>query len=153
VVFVDESAELVSADSLVEGRRVGGVGRFGSEQRERSIWVFAVVVGCVGAQDVFEVAAEDQEPVETLGADSADEALGMGVGLWRARIGVWITSIPSLRKTSSKAALNLLSRSWIRNRVRSKTPVKTRLRACCVTQAPVGWWCSQRGGRDGCQAR
>jgi hypothetical protein len=34
-----------------------------------------------------------------------------------------MTLIPSLRKTSSKAALSLLSRSWIRNRVRSKTPL------------------------------
>jgi hypothetical protein len=46
--------------------------------------------------------------------------------------------IPSLRKTSSKAAANLLSRSWTRNRTRSNTPVKLRLRACCVTQAPLG---------------
>jgi hypothetical protein len=46
--------------------------------------------------------------------------------------------MPSLRKTSSKAPLNLLSRSWIRKRIRSKTPVKLRLRACWVTQAPVG---------------
>src|SRR5438093_763216 len=33
----------------------------------------------------FEVtAAEDQQPVETLAADGADEALRVGVGLWRA---------------------------------------------------------------------
>src|SRR6266540_1877298 len=49
-----------------------------------------------------------------------------------------MTSIPSLRKTSSKVPLNLLSRSWIRKRIRSKMPVKLRLRACWVTQAPVG---------------
>src|SRR5438093_13232579 len=53
-------------------------------------------------------------------------------------MGVWITVMPSLRKTSSKAPLNLLSRSWIRKRIRSKMPVKLRLRACCVSQAPVG---------------
>ncbi len=29
-----------------------------------------------------------------------------------ARIGVWMTLMPSLRKTSSKAAANVLSRSW-----------------------------------------
>jgi hypothetical protein len=33
---------------------------------------------------------------------------------------------------------NFISRSWIRNRVRSSSPVKQRLRACWVTQAPVG---------------
>jgi hypothetical protein len=49
-----------------------------------------------------------------------------------------MTLMPSLRKTSSKAAANLLSRSWIRNRVRSNSPVKLRLRACWVTQPPVG---------------
>jgi hypothetical protein len=41
---------------------------------------FAVVIVDVGAQDVFEVAtAEDQQPVETLGSDGADEALGVGI--------------------------------------------------------------------------
>src|SRR5882672_4251037 len=34
--------------------------------------------------------------------------------------------MPSLRKISSKAALNLLSRSWIRKRVRSNRPEKLR---------------------------
>src|SRR5437870_638725 len=29
-------------------------------------------------------AADNQQPVETLGADGADEALGVGVCLWRA---------------------------------------------------------------------
>ncbi len=44
----------------------------------------AVVVSHVGAEHVFEMsAADDQQPVETLGADGADEALGIGVCLWR----------------------------------------------------------------------
>jgi integrase len=47
-----------------------------------------------------------------------------------------MTSLPD---TSSNDRVNLLSRSWIRNRTRSKTPVKLRLRACWVTQAPVGF--------------
>jgi hypothetical protein len=55
-------------------------------------------------------ATEDEQPVETFGADGADEALCVGVRLG-ARIGVWITLMPSLRKTSSNVALNLLSRS------------------------------------------
>src|SRR5207253_2561003 len=55
-----------------------------------------------------------------------------------ARIGVWMILVPSLRKISSNEAVNLLSRSWIRNLIRSNTPVKLRLRACWVTQAPVG---------------
>src|SRR6266508_2587533 len=39
----------------------------------------------VDAEHTFEVAAtNDEQPVETLGADSADEALGVGVRLWCA---------------------------------------------------------------------
>jgi len=95
-------------------------------------------VGGVGAEHVFEVAlSEDQEPVEALGADGAHEPLRVGVGLWCADRCVDRLD-PSLRNTSSKAVVNLLARSWIRNRVRSNRPVKLRLRACWVTQAPVG---------------
>ena len=88
---------------------------------------------------MLEVAAtKDQQPVEAFGADSADEALGVGVFACGPWIGVSITVMPSLRKTSSKAAVNLLSRSWIRKRMRSNSKVKLRLRACWVTHAPVG---------------
>src|SRR6266545_2523050 len=49
------------------------------------MWALAVVVGRVDVEHVFEVAAaEDQQPVETLGSDGADEAFGVGVCLWRA---------------------------------------------------------------------
>jgi hypothetical protein len=51
--------------------------------------------------------------------------------------------MPSLRNTSSKAALNLLSRSWIRNRVRSRTPVKLSLARLL---------CDPGAGRVGCAA-
>jgi hypothetical protein len=58
---VDESAESVSPLDLLERRRIGGVARFRSEQRERAMWALAVVVGCVDAQDMFEMAtSEDQ---------------------------------------------------------------------------------------------
>jgi hypothetical protein len=46
--------------------------------------------------------------------------------------------IRSLRKTSSMAALNLLSRSRVRKRIRSDRPAKLRLPACWATQAPLG---------------
>jgi hypothetical protein len=48
---------------------------------------------------------------------------------------------PSLRKTSSKARLNLLSRSWIRNcgsLVRRPPRSQMRLRACWAAQVPLG---------------
>ena len=44
----------------------------------------AVVVVNVDAEDTLELAAvDDQDPVETLAADRADEALGVGVHLRR----------------------------------------------------------------------
>jgi hypothetical protein len=54
------------------------------QEAERPVRALEVVVGCVGAEGVFEVAvAEDQEPVEAFGADGADEFFGVGVRLWR----------------------------------------------------------------------
>jgi hypothetical protein len=82
-------------------------------------------------------AAEDEEPVETLGADGADEPLGVGVRLWCAH----------RRGDDSDpfAAEHLVERHGelvavgTRNRTRSKKSVKLRLRAWWVTQAPVGF--------------
>src|SRR5207244_2100116 len=56
-----------------------------------------------------------------------------------ARTGVFTIRIPPLRKTSSKGPLYLLSRSRIRKRTSWSTNSRPRLRACCVTQAPVGF--------------
>src|ERR671936_1907770 len=79
------------------------------------------------------VSSQSRHSARTVRTKRSAKAFACG-----ARIGVWITLMPSLRKTSSKAPLNLLSRSWIRKRIRSKKPVKLRLRACWVTQPPVG---------------
>src|SRR6266545_3529047 len=62
-------------------------------------------------------------------------ACAFAFGAWT---GVRIILMPSVRKTSSKAWLNFVSRSRIRKRIRSKRPVKLRLRACCRTQGPDG---------------
>jgi len=43
VVFVDESAESVAALDLAGDVWTGRVGRFGSEQRECSVWTLPVV--------------------------------------------------------------------------------------------------------------
>jgi hypothetical protein len=52
------------------------------EQRECSVRALAVVVGRVDAERPLEVAAaEDQQPVETLGARGPDESFGDGVRL------------------------------------------------------------------------
>ena len=46
------------------------------------MWALAVVVAGVDAEHVLEMApADDQQPVETFGADRAHEALGVGVRL------------------------------------------------------------------------
>ena len=51
-------------------------------ERESAVGALVVVVLDVDAQDVFEVAAaNDQEPVATLVADGADESLRVGVRL------------------------------------------------------------------------
>ena len=82
VVFVDESAESVAALDLVTGRSCGCGCRFGRKERESAVGALAVVMRYVEAKHSFEVAAaEDQQPVETLGADGADEALGIGIRL------------------------------------------------------------------------
>jgi hypothetical protein len=56
---------------------VASADRFRRHKRECPVRALAVVVGHIGAEHVFEVAtAEDQQPVETLVSDGADEALG-----------------------------------------------------------------------------
>jgi len=83
-----------------------------------------VVMVDVDAERPLEVAAvEDQQPVKTLGAHGPDEALGDRVRL-RDRTGVFTIRMPSLRKTSSKRPLYLLSRS----RIRKRTPRSERSR-------------------------
>jgi hypothetical protein len=114
VVFVDEAAEEVAALDRRGRRRDDVTARIGWCELERSVRSLRVVVGEVGAEGVLEVAAaDDQEPVEALVSDRADEGLRVGVRL-RCADRCVDDVMSSLRKTSSKAALNLLSRSWIR---------------------------------------
>ena len=81
VVLVHEAAETIAA-AEVAARRLRDLFRFGRLKRESAVGAFAVVVLDVDGQDVFEVAApDDQQPVETLVADGTDEALGVGVQL------------------------------------------------------------------------
>ena len=91
--------------------------RLWRDESQATMRTMAVVVLDVGVQDTLELAtAGDQDPVEELAPHGADEALGKRVGLWSLDIGVRTISIPSLRKTSSKAPVNFASRSWIRKR-------------------------------------
>jgi hypothetical protein len=77
------------------------------------MWTLVVVV----LEEVDEYAAEvalvaDHEPVVALSTHGLHESLCVGFGDW-ARIGVRITRIPSVAKTSSKTPVNFLSRSRI----------------------------------------
>jgi len=58
-----------------------------------------------------------------------------------ARTGVLMMPTSMAAKTASKAAVNLASRSRIRNRSRGPASSRfmSKLRACWVSQAPVGW--------------
>jgi hypothetical protein len=108
---VDESAEqIVTLEPIgrIQRHRVAAIWR---GEVERAVEPVLVVVAAVDAEHVLEMAAaEDEDPVETPGAERAHPALGwaFALGAWT---GVRITLIPSVRKTSSKAWLNFLSRS------------------------------------------
>ena len=112
-----------------------------------------VVVVDVDAEHTLEVAAvEDQQPVETLRADGSDEALCDRVCLRRPH-GRLHVRMSSLRKTSSKGPLYLLSRSPIRKRTPWSAKSRPTLRACWVTQSQWDSSCSRRAKRLGSQAR
>src|SRR5207249_2826581 len=65
----------------IQRRRVAAIGR---EEVERAVRPVLVVMAAVDVEHVLEMpAAEDEDPVETLGAESADPALGVGVRVRR----------------------------------------------------------------------
>jgi hypothetical protein len=73
VVFMDESAEQIASvdprwPSVADDPQTGGgIRRF---QSERPLWTMGVVVGGIHLEDLFQVAAsDDQQPVQALSAD------------------------------------------------------------------------------------
>jgi hypothetical protein len=83
MVFVEKSAEQVVSMHLAwlavaDDAPIGGwIRRF---QSERSVRTMGVVVGGVDPQDLLQMASsDDQQPVQALGADGANPALGVGV--------------------------------------------------------------------------
>jgi hypothetical protein len=74
------SPRAVAALDLSVARWWVGARRLGREPYESAVRALSAVVAGVNAEHVLEVAAsEDQQPVETFGADGAHEALGVGV--------------------------------------------------------------------------
>jgi hypothetical protein len=112
---VDEAAKAVA--SVHAGQRRGrvtssgsGGGSVGRLEVERTVRPPVVVMVNVNAEHVLELAAADnEEPVETLSADAADPAFDVRVRV--GRTGARMILTPSLAKTASNAAANLLSRS------------------------------------------
>ncbi len=66
--------------------------------------------------------------------ERSEKALAFG-----ARIGVLMTRAPSVLNISSKDRANLASRSRIRNRMSSNSPVMERFLACWVQKTPSGF--------------
>jgi hypothetical protein len=88
--------------------------------------------------------AGDQQVIQALAAQCSDEPFGEGMARGD-RTGVFITRVPLPAKTSSKAAVNLLSRSWTRNvKLAGRLPRFMRRKivsACRKSQAriPAAW--------------
>jgi hypothetical protein len=56
----------------------------GGKRSSAAVWPVLVVMAAVDAEDVLEVMpAEDEDPIEAVGADCADPAFGVGVGVRR----------------------------------------------------------------------
>ena len=79
------SAKTVTSENPSAGQRGRGhhaTCRVRRRQRQRSMWTMAVVVVEEDGEDSLEVPlVEDQQVVETLGADCPDEAFSDGIGL------------------------------------------------------------------------
>ena len=133
IASVDSGRLIVADDSQSRNRRWG-------LKRQRPVWAMGVVVRDVDSKGLFEVAsADDQQPVQAVGADGLHPALGVRVRLGRL-YRVTSTSPPSARNTASKLRQNLASRSRSTKRTcRPRSPsTRSRFRACWATQAPLG---------------
>jgi hypothetical protein len=145
LVLVYESAEdWFSADPVlgeVDRLRWPGVSLGRCELAESTVRAAGVVVPpqVLGQYLAQVVLADDQQPVEELPAEGADDPFADGVrpgacgGL--ARI-----SMPSAVNTASKEPVNWPARSLIRNLTEATRRPRSirRLRAACVVQAPSG---------------
>jgi hypothetical protein len=113
----------------------------GCAQIERSVRTLAVVMVDVLAQDALELTtADDEQPVEALLAQRADEALGVRIGV-RGLDGRADDPDAVGPEDLVEAALNFASRSWTRKRgerSRALTSITT-FRACCVIHPPFGF--------------
>src|SRR5918994_5195562 len=116
------------------------------DKAQRSMWPPSVVVGAVSSEDDPQVPlAEDQDAVGEIGSDGQDEPFGEAV---RTRTSRWNLHRvdPGAAHDLSKAVVNCPARSRTRNRkpAARSSRSSSRLRACWVVQAPVGWLVAPR---------
>ena len=101
--------------------------------------VAVVVIDILGEDRLELTPGDDQQAVEALPADGANEALGEGVGTRRSNRGL---DDPSTNRGDDfiEGSDELASRSRIKNLTTrpSSSSVIARLRACWVTQLPIG---------------
>jgi hypothetical protein len=96
----------------------------------------------VDREDLFEVPSiQDQDPVEAFATYGADPPFDERVRAGRPHGRPDCSDAVGAEHTSSNPAVNLLSRSWIKNRIGSvgSTNVSMMLRACWVAHSPVGF--------------
>ena len=94
VVLVDEAAEAVMTVNRAADWPLAGARRLRRAQVERAVRPLTVVVVRVDAKDVLEVApVQDQQPVEALRADGANESLSD-----RVRLRAYSDRAPSWRR-------------------------------------------------------
>jgi hypothetical protein len=80
------------------------------------MWTLIVIVLGIFGEDLGQMSiVEDQHPVEHLTAERSDNPLADRVRAWSLWRGLMIRT-PSARKTTSKAAMNLVSPSRAKNR-------------------------------------
>jgi hypothetical protein len=145
-VLADQPAENRSTpDSRPVETRSGMIGTWRTTL-ECSMWPAAVVVDAVPGEDGPQVAfAEDQDAVGEFGSDGQHEAFGEAVRSRASRRDLHrVDAGPGQDRVDE--VVNWPARLRTRNRkvaARSSRSI-SRLRACWVVQAPVGWLVAPR---------
>jgi hypothetical protein len=136
---------------IADDRQSGGrVWRFKSQ---RSVRTVLVVVPDVNPKDLLEVAAPtNEQPVQALGADRSDPALGVGVRPWCPR---WrdqdLGAVVADHVVEGARELRVRSRSKERRCGPRSSNTSRRLRPCCATHLPLGSAVTRPGGHAGVQ--
>jgi hypothetical protein len=109
-------------------------------QPKRPVWTMSVVVLDIDPEDLFQMTtANDQQPVQALGADGADPALRIGVRVrrldWREE---HLGTLGAEYVVEPTAELRVPVADKKRTRQPRSASTKSRLRACWVTQVLLG---------------